>query len=56
MQSQEFKYPNAIIRVHRPDLAEAEKQRRMNEVKLSAENLLREVIKNEHITFNTNNN
>ena len=48
MQSQEriFKYPNAIVRVHIPDLAEDEKQRRMNEIKKAAEKLLKGVIKN----------
>lgn len=48
MQSQEktFKYPNATVRVHIPDLAEDERQRRMNEIKKSAEKLLKGVIKN----------
>ncbi len=47
MQSQEktFTYPNAIVRVHRPDLAEDERARRMTEVKKSAEKLLKGVLK-----------
>ena len=50
MQSREqiFKYPNATVRVHRPDVCEEEKTKRMKEIKLSAEMLLREMIKNEH--------
>lgn len=49
MQSREqiFKYPNATVRVHRPDLANEERERRLKEVKLSAEILLREIIKQE---------
>jgi hypothetical protein len=58
MQSREqvFKYPNAIVRVHRPDVADDERERRMKEIKRSAEMLLREVIRNEHSTLNTNHN
>lgn len=55
MQSREqvFHYPNAIVRVHRPDIAEDERAKRMAEIKRSAEMLLREVIRNE---YNTNVN
>lgn len=58
MQSREtvIKYPNATVRVHRPDLSDEERERRMAEIKRSAENLLREVIKNELRTSNTDNN
>lgn len=58
MQSREqvFKYPNATVRVHRPDLAPEERERRMKNIKQSAEMLLREVIKSEHNTRHTNNN
>lgn len=58
MQSREqvFNYPNAIVRVHRPDIAEDERVKRMAEIKRSAEMLLREVIKNEYSTRNTNSN
>ena len=56
MQSQEFKYENAIVRVHRPDLAEDEKQKRMKEIRSSAEKLLKGVMKNVHDALNTNNN
>lgn len=58
MQSQEktFKYANAIVKVHIPDLAEGERQRRMKEVRSSAEKILKGVIKNEHSTLDTNNN
>lgn len=48
MQSQDtykevktFIYPNAIVRVHIPDLAEDERNRRMKEIKKYAEELLR---------------
>ena len=41
----EFKYSNAIVRVHIPDLAEEERERRMKAVKIAAENLMKEVIK-----------
>ena len=43
-----FKYPNATVRVHIPDLAPEEREKRQNAVKKSAEILLREVIKNEY--------
>lgn len=48
MQSQEFKYSNAIVRVHRPDLAEDERAKRTKEVISSAEKLLKGMIKNEN--------
>ena len=50
MQSQVkiFTYPNATVRVHIPDLAEDEMQKRMNQIKKSAEKLLKGVIKNEN--------
>ena len=52
MQGREkvYKYPNATVRVHRPDICEEEKAKRMKEIKLSAEMLLREMIKNENST------
>ena len=53
-QTKIFNYPNATVRVHIPDLAPEEKEKRLKEVKLSAELLLREVIKNEHNARNTN--
>lgn len=49
MQSREFKYPNATVRVHIPDLAEFEREKRLKEVKLATEILLREVLKNEFV-------
>ena len=47
MQSQEiiFKYPNAIVRVHIPDLAEEEKKKRLAEIKRATEKILKEQIK-----------
>ena len=47
MQSQEktFKYSNATVRVHIPDLAEDEKQKRMAEVKRTAEKILKEQLR-----------
>lgn len=47
-QTKTYKYPNATVRVHIPDLAPEEREKRLNEVKLSAEMLLREVIRNEN--------
>ena len=47
MQSREFKYPNATVRVHFPDIAEEENERRLKEIKFSAELLLRSLIKSE---------
>ena len=55
-QTKIYKYPNATVRVHIPDLAPEEREKRMQEVKRTAELLLREVIKNEYNTRNTNNN
>lgn len=49
-------YPNAIVRVHRPDLTDEERERRMAKIKRSAEILLKGVMKNEHDTRNTDNN
>ena len=45
MKSQEFKYANATVRVHRPDLAEDEKQKRMAEIKRTAEKTIKEKLK-----------
>lgn len=44
-QTKIFEYPNAIVRVHIPNLAKEEREKRLKEIKLSAEKLLREVIK-----------
>lgn len=55
-QTKIFNYPNATVRVHIPDLAPEVKEKRLKEIKLAAEMLLREVIRNEHNTSNTNHN
>ena len=55
-QTKIFKYPNATVRVHIPDLAPEEREKRLNAVKKSAELLLREVLKNEYTARNTNVN
>ena len=47
MQSRVFEYPNATVRVHFPDIAEDENERRLKEIKLSAELLLKALIKSE---------
>ena len=47
MQSRVFEYPNAIVRVHIPDLAEDERAKRMREIKRSAELLLKGVMAND---------
>ena len=56
MQCREFKYPNATVRVHIPDLADDERERNTKELKRATEMLLREVIKIEYSTRNTNSN
>lgn len=38
---QEFVYPNAIVRVHRPDITQEEHDRRMKQVRKAAENVLK---------------
>ena len=38
-----FTYPNAIVRVHIPDLEPDERERRMRKVKKAAEDLLKSV-------------
>ena len=47
MQCRVFEYPNAIVRVHIPDLAEEEREKRMREIKRSAELLLKGVMAND---------
>ena len=47
MQCRVFQYSNATVRVHIPDLANDEREKRLKEVKRSAEILLKGVIKNE---------
>lgn len=47
MQSRVYEYPNATVRVHFPDIADSENERRLQQIKRSAERLLREVIKAE---------
>lgn len=41
-----FEYPNMVIRVHIPDISDAENERRMKAVRRAAEALLREGIEN----------
>ncbi len=41
MQSCEFKYSNAVVRVYRPDLTDEERERRMDEIKRCAEKILK---------------
>ena len=48
-----FKYPNATVRVHIPDLAESEREKRLKEIGRSAEILLKEVIKNDSKRIDT---
>lgn len=47
MQSRVFEYPNATVRVHFPDLAENEREKRIKEITLSAELVLKALIKSE---------
>ena len=50
MQSRVFTYPNATVRVHFPDIADSENEKRLQQIKRSAEKLLREIIKAENST------
>lgn len=40
-----FTYPNAIVRVHFPDLSDEEQNRRMKKIRKAAMELLKEVKK-----------
>lgn len=42
-----FTYPNAIVRVHFPDLSEEENKKRMKKIQKAAAELLKETIKKE---------
>ncbi len=42
-----FTYPNAVVRVHFPDLTEEENRKRMQEIRKAAEEILKERIRNE---------
>ena len=50
MQSRVFEYPNATVRVHFPDLAESEREKRLKEIKFSAELVLKALLKSERNT------
>ena len=52
-QTKVFKFSNATVRVHIPDLAPEEREKRLNALKKSAELLMREVLKNEPKGTNT---
>ena len=45
MEPKVYEYPNAIIRVYRPILTEAERARRMKEIHKAAEALLKSMSK-----------
>ena len=42
-----FTYPNAIVRVHFPDLTEEEHKKRTKQIRKAAEELIKEKIKRE---------
>lgn len=44
---QEIIYSNAIVRVHRPDITQEERKRRMMQVYKAAENVLKSKMKGE---------
>lgn len=44
-ETQVFTYPNAIVRVHFPDLTDEEQKRRMKKIHNAAAELLKEVRK-----------
>lgn len=46
-QTKVFNFPNATVRVHIPDLAPEEREKRLNALKKSVEMLMREVLINE---------
>lgn len=46
-QCETFTYPNAIVRVHFPDLSEEENSKRMKLIKTAAIELLKETIRKE---------
>lgn len=50
MQSRVFEYPNATVRVHFPDVADNEREKRLKEIKLSAELVLKALLKSESKT------
>lgn len=41
----EYRFPNAVVRIHIPDLDDAERSRRENEFKKATAAYMREVIK-----------
>ena len=45
MEPKVYEYPNAIIRVYRPILTEAERAKRMKEIHKAAEALLKSISK-----------
>lgn len=47
MQTRVFEYPNATVRVHMPELTSEEREKRMREIKLAAEMLLKGVMLND---------
>lgn len=50
MQSRVFEYSNATVRVHFPDVADSEREKRLKEIKLSAELVLKALLKSESKT------
>ena len=46
-ETQTFYYPNAIVRVHFPDISAEEHERRMKRIRDAAAELLKETMKNE---------
>ena len=44
---QEFIYPNMVVRVHRPDITQEERNRRMKQIHKAAENVLKAQMKGE---------
>jgi hypothetical protein len=43
-KTETFTYPNAIVRVHFPDITEEENSRRMKKIRKTAEELLKDKI------------
>lgn len=44
---QVFTYPNMVVRVHHPEIAEEEHKRRMKQVYMAAENVFKSKMKGE---------
>ena len=49
MQSRVYTFPNATVRVNYPDITDSENEKRLQQIKRTAEKLLREIINAEEL-------